>query len=175
MAYIFHPPLSLHCHRTHCAPGRWIGQVWPAFFDHLADKLAEVEGYGLHLELVIGAFVTIRMSAAGTVDIGQAENDAFNIHTLLDALFESVGLVEGLSGFDLGAVEADKNLPMGRLFAVRAATLIPERAVLAEFGREAEVKPAFAAGFKTAGGRFVVRTGEGVAIVGQGEITRVET
>lgn len=160
MAHLRHhfPPLNRH--RAHFALGKWFSQVWAAFFDHLADKLAQVEGGGLHFELIIGAFLAVRMGVASAVDVGEAEDEALDVHALFDALFESVRLVEDLGGFDLVAVEADEDITCGRLFTVGATALVPERAVVAELGREAELEAALRFMWIAAGGGLVIRTGE---------------
>jgi hypothetical protein len=66
------------------------------------------------------------VSLTSAINVGQAVDNALDVHADFDALFEEVRLVEKASGFDLVAVEADKDIAGGGFFAGGATTLIPE-------------------------------------------------
>jgi len=129
------------------------------FLQDFADELAQVKGGSLHFELEIGAGLTIRVSLASAIEVGQAVDDPLDVHADFDAPFEEVGLVEEASGFDLVAIETDKDVAGSGFFAGEATTLIPERALAAQLGREPEIEPAFAFGLITEGSGFLVGTG----------------
>lgn len=99
------------------------------FLQDFADKLAEVEGGGLHFELEIGAGLTIGLSLASTINVSQAVDDPLDVHPDFDTAFEEVGLVKPTSFLDLVAIETDKDIAGRGFFAGGATTLIPERAL----------------------------------------------
>lgn len=106
--------------------------------------------------------------------MGQAIDDPRNVHADFDPLFEEVRLVEEASGLDLVAIETDKDIAGSGFFAAGATTLIPERALLAQFGRETEIEPTFAFGLVTVGSSFLVGTGERQAIINESKLTGAE-
>ena len=114
------------------------------------------------------------MSAACAVDIGQTKDEAFDVHALFDTVFENVRLVELLSGLKLVAVETDEDIAVGGLFTIGAAALNPKGTITTEFGREAELHPALGFVGIAAVGGFTIGTGEGEAIVREGEVAWVE-
>ena len=131
------------------------------FLDHFPHQLTQVLSGGLHFELIVSSFLTVGVGVASAIDVGQAVDLAFDVHSFFEALFGGVGLVEFLSGLNFIAVETDKEIAGGALFAVRAAALLPQGTVTAEFGRETKISAALTLRQVTASGGQVVRTGHG--------------
>ena len=72
------------------------------------------------------------MGLASAVDVGQAVDEALDIHPFFEAGFGHLGLVEFLSGLDLVPVETDEDIVQGRLLAVRS---VLRKSVQREFRR----------------------------------------